>query len=195
MDSSLHGNLDLFGEGEKKPPGILMTVLITYRNVSIYLRVGHRQLQVLLQNSRAHSLVCTCGTGGIPGTATKPVPFCTTKTFQFLNNQSQPFSSSFLSPHCSSQLRWQRCRKTGVMNCISSIQTSALPSTILTGKYTATLKRSVARGWQKEKAPAVFHNTVMVYQSGNKRAPEEQGARSLQSPAGCAQAGDIPNPS
>lgn len=81
------------------------------------------------------------------------------------------------------------------MNCISSIQTSALPSTILTGKYTATLKSSIARGWQNEKAPAVSHNTVMVYQSGNKRGAEEQGARSLQSPAGCPQAGDIPNPS
>lgn len=173
----------MFGEGDKKPAGILLTELVTYRNVSIWIRVGHRQLQAVVRNSRACFLLCTCETGDIPGTDIN-------KLLQFLNNQSQLFDF-FLSCHCSSQLTWQRCRKMRVMNCSSSIQTSGFLSTIITGVCRDTGECNAAQGGKIRKhlrravLTCCIHSVGMVYQSGNTREAEQQDARSRQSQAGC----------
>lgn len=80
MDSSLHGNLDLFGEGEKKPPGILMTVLITYRNVSFYLKVGHSYRYCYkIQEHTPWSV--HVGLGASQGQPLKPSPSAPPKPF------------------------------------------------------------------------------------------------------------------
>lgn len=167
MDSSLHWNLDLFGD-KKKPTGILVNVLITYRSVCIYVKIGYSyRCCCEIQEHTPWSV--NVGLGAFQEQMLNISPSVPPKPFNFYIPKAN-HSAVLVFCITIALLRWQRCRKMKVMNCVSSIQTPTFLSTTRTGKSKATLKCNVAQGWQNEKAPAKrsiysFHSSVMVYKS------------------------------